>query len=266
MSQSKVFLVGAGPGDPELLTLKGKKALEQADAVVYDRLVGPAILRFVNPLAELIFVGKESSFHTSTQDEINRTLAELARGGKTVVRLKGGDPYIFGRGGEEAAYLAGRGIPFEVVPGVTAASGVGAYAGIPLTDRRYSPAVTFVTGHRMKGEGLESINWAALAELGHTIVFYMGVANLQAITKNLIDNAMTAATPVAVVSRGTMPGQRTIVGTLGDICRRAREADVKPPALLIIGEVVSLGSILNWFEKERAEGLKEETGPVTVQV
>lgn len=249
MSQPKVYLVGAGPGDPELITLKGKRALEDAEVVIYDRLVGEGILDFINPSAELIFVGKESSFHTSPQEEINELIVLHARRGKRVVRLKGGDPYIFGRGGEEATHLFSEGIPFEVVPGVTAASGVSAYAGIPLTDRRYSPAVTFVTGHRMKGEGLEDLNWSALAELGHTLVFYMGVANVSIIAKNLIENGRSANTPAALVSRGTMPEQRTVVGTLSNISQRAEEEGVKPPALFIIGEVVSLSSVLNWFEE-----------------
>lgn len=254
LNQSRVFLVGAGPGDPELLTLKGRRVLEEAEVVIYDRLVGDAVLDFVNPCAELVFVGKESSFHSSPQEEINSLIVIHAKRGKRVVRLKGGDPYIFGRGSEEAQFLFDSGIPFEVVPGVTAASGVGAYAGIPLTDRRYSPAVTFITGHRMKGEGLESINWAALAELNHTIVFYMGVANLSSITKNLMDSGMASTTPAAIVSRATMPGQTTVIGTIAEISRKANEAGIKPPALFVIGEVVNLSPMLNWFEKEEEAG------------
>lgn len=260
LSQSRVYLVGAGPGDPELLTLKGKRVLEEAEVVIYDRLVGEGILNLVNPFAELIFVGKESSFHSSPQEEINRAIAEHAQKGKKVVRLKGGDPYIFGRGGEEATHLFNEGIPFEVIPGVTAASGISAYAGIPLTDRRYSPAVTFITGHRMSGEGLESLNWAALAEFNHTIVFYMGVANTPQIIKNLINNGKSANTPAALVSRGTMPGQKTVLGTLADIANKAKEEDVKPPALLIIGEVVNLSFMLNWFETEKVFENKEPLG------
>lgn len=253
MSQSRVFLVGAGPGDPELLTLKGKRVLEQADVVIYDRLVGDGVLRFVNPGAELIFVGKESSFHTKPQEEINRLIAFHAKKGKKVVRLKGGDPYIFGRGGEEATHLFNEGIPFEVVPGVTAASGVGAYAGIPLTDRRYSPAVTFITGHRMNNEGLDGLNWAAISELNHTLVFYMGISNITEIARNLIENGMSPSTPAAVVSRGTMPDQRTIVGALSDIDRLSSESGVKPPGLLVIGEVVNLSPVLNWFDSRPFE-------------
>jgi len=253
---TKVHLVGAGPGDPELLTLKGRRVLEEAEVVIYDRLVSEEILGFVSPGAELVFVGKETSFHSCPQEEINQLISRHARRGKRVVRLKGGDPFVFGRGGEEAAHLAEEGIPFEVVPGITAAIGVGAYAGIPLTDRRYSQAVTLVTGHRMKGEGLEEINWAALAELGHTIVFYMGVANISEITRKLIDFGRPPSTPAALVSRGTMPGQRTVLGTLSDISMRCKEEGVKPPALLVIGEVVSLSHVLNWSE----QGLSEEDG------
>lgn len=249
MNLPRVYLVGAGPGDPELITLKGKRVLEEAEVVVYDRLVGEGVLNFVNPEAELVFVGKESSFHASPQEEINQIIVLHAKRGKKVVRLKGGDPYIFGRGGEEATYLFNLGITFEVVPGVTAASGVAAYAGIPLTDRRYSPAVTFITGHRMKGEGMEGLNWAALSEFNHTVVFYMGVANSSLITQKLLENGRPSDTPAAVVSRGTLPEQKTVLGTLADIVRKANEEGMKPPALLVIGEVVNLSSMLNWFEE-----------------
>ena len=262
----KVHLVGAGPGDPELLTLKGKRVLEEAEVVIYDRLVSEDILEFVSRDAELVFVGKETSFHSCPQEEINRLIAKHAKMGKRVVRLKGGDPYVFGRGGEEAAHLADEGIQFEVVPGITAAIGVGAYAGIPLTDRRYSQAVTLVTGHRMKGEGLEDINWAALAELGHTIVFYMGVANITEITRKLIENGRPPSTPAALVSRGTMPGQRTVLGTLSNISVRCKEEGVKPPALLIIGEVVSLSHILNWSEQALSESSDQPEGVLREKV
>lgn len=253
----KVYLVGAGPGDPELITLKGKRVLQEAQVVIYDRLVGEGILALASPSAELVFVGKEASFHSSPQEEINHLIAFHAKSGKRVVRLKGGDPYIFGRGSEEATHLAAEGIPFEVVPGITAASGVACYAGIPLTDRRYSQAVTLITGHRMSGEGLESMNWAALAELGHTLVFYMGVANISEITSNLILNGRKPSTPAAVVSKGTTSAQYTLVGTLDNIAIKCKREGVRPPALLIIGEVVSLSPILNWFE---SSCLEIETG------
>lgn len=244
----KVYLVGAGPGDPELITVKGKRVLQQAQVVIYDRLVGEGVLAFANPSAELIFAGKEASFHSSTQDEINRLLASQAKKGKRVVRLKGGDPYTFGRGGEEACHLAVEGIPFEVVPGITAAAGVASYAGIPLTDRRYSQAVTLVTGHRMGGEGIESLNWASLARLGHTLVFYMGVANISEITGRLILNGREPSTPAALVSNATTAFQRTIMGSLCDIALKCAQKGVRPPALLVIGEAVSLSPVLNWFE------------------
>ncbi|MBI5586932.1 MAG: uroporphyrinogen-III C-methyltransferase [Deltaproteobacteria bacterium] len=257
MSQSRVYLVGAGPGDPELITLKGKRVLEEAEVVIYDRLVGDGVLEFVNPQAELVFVGKESSNHSRAQEEINRLIATHAKRGKKVVRLKGGDPYIFGRGGEEASYLFNESIPFEVIPGVTAASGVAAYAGIPLTDRRYSSAVTFITGHRMKGEGIDNLNWGALAELNHTIVFYMGVANISEITRKLTENGRSSMTPAAIVSRGTTPEQKTVLGTLSNISKKAFENNVKPPALLVVGEVVNLSAVLNWFE-ESGNALEDE--------
>lgn len=242
------------------MTLKGKRALEEAQVVIYDRLVGEGVLAFANSSAELLFVGKEASFHSIHQEEINQLVAYHAKSGKTVVRLKGGDPYIFGRGGEEASHLAAEGIPFEVIPGITAASGVAAYAGIPLTDRRYSQAVTLITGHRMSGEGLESMNWAALAGLGHTLVFYMGVSNIFEITGNLISNGKKPSTPAAVVSKGTTSSQHTITGTLDDIAAKCRRESVQPPALLIIGEVVSLSPILNWFEPPSAEVETGATG------
>lgn len=244
----KVYIVGAGPGDPELISLKGKRVLEEADVVIYDRLVGSGVLEFANPSAELIFAGKETGCQTMAQEEINLLMADFARKGKAVVRLKGGDPYTFGRGSEEANYLFNESIPFEVVPGITSAAGAAAYAGIPLTDRRYSPAVTFITGHRKKGAGLKSLNWAALSKLNHTLVFYMGLANISVIAENLIKNGMARSTPAAIVSRATTPLQKTVAGTIGDIDLRAGDRGTSPPALLIIGEVVNLRDILGWFE------------------
>lgn len=248
-SKGKVYLVGAGPGDPELITVKGKRLLESAEVVIYDRLVGDGVLTYVGKDVERIFVGKEDSFHTMPQEEINQLIVDKAKTGKVVVRLKGGDPYIFGRGGEEALLLEEEGIPFEVVPGVTAASGVAAYAGIPLTDRRHSSAVTLVTGHKRTGSDIEEVNWKALAELDSTIVFYMGIKNLGTITGNLIDNGMSADTPAAVVRCGSLPEQTTVAGTLTDIAQKVEEAELKPPALLVVGEVVGLRDSLGWFEK-----------------
>lgn len=249
----KVYLVGAGPGDPELITLKGKRVLQEAQVIIYDRLVGAGVLAFASPSAELIFAGKETAFHSSPQDEINSLMATHAKEGKKVVRLKGGDPYIFGRGGEEACYLAAEGIPFEVVPGVTAAAGAATYAGIPLTDRRYSQAVTLVTGHRMSPEGLDSINWSSLAKLNHTLVFYMGVSNISEITNRLMSNGREPSTPVALISEATTIFQQTLIGNLGDIAEKCAQEGVRPPALLMIGEVVSLSPALNWFEPSANE-------------
>ena len=244
-----MYLVGAGPGDPELITVKGRRVLEQAEVVIYDRLVGDGILSYVAKGAEMVFVGKEDSFHTVPQEDINRLIVDKAKTGRVVVRLKGGDPYIFGRGGEEALLLHEEGIPFEVVPGVTAASAVAAYAGIPLTDRRHSSAVTLVTGHKRNGSDIEDVNWKALAELDSTIVFYMGIKNLKTIAGNLIDNGRSKDTPAAVVRRGSLPEQTTVAGTLADIAEKVRESGLRPPALLVVGDVVGLRGSLGWFEK-----------------
>lgn len=246
--KGKVYLVGAGPGDPELITIKGKRLLEEAEVVIYDRLVAEGVLDFIGPGAERIFVGKEDSFHTIPQEEINALIVRKARDGNRVVRLKGGDPYIFGRGGEEAHTLFEEGIPFEVIPGITAASGVAAYAGIPLTDRRCSSAVTFVTGHKRVGDDLDDINWGALADLDGTLVFYMGVKNIRAITENLREHGRPPETPAAVVRCGTMPEQHTLTGSLDSIDELVENSGLTPPALLIVGEVISLRGALGWFE------------------
>lgn len=249
-----VYLVGAGPGDKELITVRGMRLLKEAEVVIYDRLVGPEVLDLINPLAERIFVGKKKSFHARPQDEINRLIEERARARKVVVRLKGGDPYIFGRGSEEARFLAEAGIPFEVVPGVTAASGVAAYAGMPLTDRSLTPAVTFVAGHRMTGKGLDELDWSLLASFSHSIVFYMALTNLKAIADNLIKNGKDPKTPVGVVMDATMATQKTVVGTLTDIDALVRAAELRPPVILVVGEVALLGGSLNWFEGSFEEG------------
>lgn len=249
MKKGKVYIIGAGPGDPELLTLKGKRVLEAAEVVIYDRLVSNEILAFIPSDAERIFVGKEPAFHSIPQKEINALLVSKAKSGKNVVRLKGGDPYIFGRGSEEGEALSEEDIPFEVVPGVAAATGMAAYAGIPLTDRRYSSGVTFVTGHKRTGKDLGDINWKALAGLDQTIVFYMGIKNLQTITKNLTEHGMAKETPAAVVRLATTTEQETVTGTLDDIKEKVEAATIRPPALLVVGNVVKLRETLNWFEK-----------------
>jgi len=244
---NKVYIVGAGPGDKELLTLKAKRLIEEADCIIHDRLIGKDILGFARTDAELIYVGKGDTFRTVEQEGINEMLAEKYKEGKKVVRLKGGDPFIFGRGGEETLFLAEQKIPFEVVPGITAAVGVSAYSGIPLTDRNFSSSVTLITGHSMKGTGLPDTNWKSLATLGGTIVFYMGLKNLPVISKNLIDNGMESNTPTAVIRWGTVSEQEVVIGTLTDIADKVSNKGITPPALVIIGKVVSYREILDWF-------------------
>lgn len=244
----KVYIVGAGPGDRELLTLKAKRLIEEADTIVHDRLIGKDILDFAKQDCELIYVGKGSTFRSIEQEKINEVLVEKANEGKTVVRLKGGDPFVFGRGGEETLFLAKHKIPFEVVPGITAAVGVSAYTGIPLTDRNLSSAVTLITGHSMKGTGLPDVDWANLAGLDHTIVFYMGLKNLAVISKNLIDNGKPSETPVAVVRWGTVKEQVVVTATLSNIAEEVAKQNITPPALVIIGKVVSYREILNWYK------------------
>ena len=242
----RVALVGAGPGDPELLTLRAARLIAEAEVLVFDHLVSRDILALARKDAERIYVGKESGAHTLPQEEINQLLVRLAQDGRRVVRLKGGDPFVFGRGGEEVEDLAAAGIPFEVVPGITAACGVGAYAGIPLTHRDHAQSVVFATGHAKPG-GTDA-DWTALARPRQTAVIYMGVGALPAICQRLITHGRDADTPAALVENGTTAAQRTVTGTLATLPRIAVEARVKPPALLIVGEVVSLHRKLGWFE------------------
>jgi uroporphyrin-III C-methyltransferase/precorrin-2 dehydrogenase/sirohydrochlorin ferrochelatase len=233
-----VALVGAGPGDPELLTLRAARLMQQAEVVLHDHLVSDAVLALVNPRAERLYVGKEDSRHALPQGEMNALMVALARAGKRVVRLKGGDPFTFGRGGEEAEALAAAGIPFEVVPGITSAAGASSYAGIPLTHRDCAQSCVFVTGHRREGGG--EPDWATLARPNQTVVVYMGVGALGLIAQRLVEHGRGADTPAAVIERATTPEQRVVVGTLATLPELAREADVKPPALIIVGEVVAL--------------------------
>ncbi len=237
----KVYLVGAGPGDPGLLTIKGKKILERADSILYDHLANDRLLDLAPPAAERVYVGKKRSTHEFTQEEISTMLIERARMGWTVVRLKGGDPFIFGRGGEEIEALAAAGIPFEIVPGVTTPLGVAAYTGVPLTHREHTSAVTFVTGH-----SVEAIDWSKIGA-AETIVLFMGLTNFPAIAKELIARGRSPRTPAMAVRWATRPDQQTIAGTLEDL--PARLASMKPPATIVVGEVVALRGRFNWFER-----------------
>ena len=247
--KGKVYLVGAGPGDPGLITVKAVDLLAGADVVVYDFLANPALLAHASPDAEMIYVGKKGGDHTLAQEQINKLIVELALAGKNVVRLKGGDPFIFGRGGEEAEDLYDAGVPFEVVPGVSSVVAAPAYAGIPLTHRNYTANVGFVTGHEDPTKPESSLHWDKLSTALGTLVFVMGVKNLPNITANLIKNGRPPETPAALVRWGTTPEQETLVGTVGDIADLAREKKMKPPAVLVVGGVVELREKLNWFEK-----------------
>ncbi|MFH1489915.1 MAG: uroporphyrinogen-III C-methyltransferase, partial [Pseudomonadota bacterium] len=246
--KGKVVLVGSGPGDPGLLTLKAKACIERADVVIYDYLANPSFLAYAKESAELIYVGKKGGSHTMSQEDINRLIIEKARGGVHVVRLKGGDPFIFGRGGEEAEELVRAGIPFEIVPGITSAIAVPAYGGIPLTHRDFTSTVAFVTGHEDPTKGKSDIAWDKISTGVGTLVFLMGIGNLAGIADNLMANGRPPGTPVAVIQRGTTPEQRTLVGTLGDIGEKALQSGIKPPGIIVVGEIVRLRETLNWFE------------------
>jgi uroporphyrin-III C-methyltransferase/precorrin-2 dehydrogenase/sirohydrochlorin ferrochelatase len=242
-----VSLVGAGPGDPDLLTLKALRTLQEADVIVYDRLVSAEIMRLSRTDAEKINAGKASSRHTLPQEEINQLLVRLAREGKKVVRLKGGDPFIFGRGGEEIETLMAEGIPFQIVPGVTAATGCAAYSGIPLTHRDHAQSVAFVTGHSREGLG-STVDWQKLVNPQQTLVVYMGLQALPQIRYQLIAHGCEPMMPAAIIEQGTTPGQRVVTGTLGDLYEKATEAGIESPALIIIGRVVELQQKLAWFQ------------------
>ncbi|MDE3088720.1 MAG: uroporphyrinogen-III C-methyltransferase [Chloroflexota bacterium] len=245
-SSAQVFLVGAGPGDPGLITVKGLTHLREADVVVYDRLVARALLREARADAELIDVGKNSGHHLVPQEEINALLIAKARAGKRVVRLKGGDPFVLGRGGEEAEHLARAGIAFEVVPGVTSAIAVPAYAGIPVTQRGVASSFMVVTGHRARSTSPDPAHPTLVAERPETLIVLMAMENLSGVVADLLETTWSRETPAAVIAQGTTPQQRTVVGTLGDIAEKAQE--VSPPAVLVVGEVVRLRERLQWFE------------------
>jgi uroporphyrinogen III methyltransferase/synthase len=250
MMTGKVYLIGAGPGDPGLFTIKGMQCLQQADVVIYDRLAHPALLKHCKADAELIYVGKESSRHTMKQEDINQLIADKAKEGNIVARLKGGDPFVFGRGGEEAEKLVDEGIEFEVVPGITAAIAVPAYAGIPVTHRKLCSTFGLVTGHEDPTKMESSIKWDKIATGIDTITFYMGVENLPNITRGLIENGRSPETPAAVIRWGTRANQETLVGTLGDIAQKVKEANFGSPAITIVGEVVALREKLRWFDNK----------------
>lgn len=254
-SSGRVYLVGAGPGDPELLTLRAVRLLEKADVVVYDHLVSSAVLDFVPIASERIYAGKRRNEHTMRQEQINALLVRLAQEGKQVVRLKGGDPFIFGRGGEELQTLAAHGIPFEVVPGVTAASGVSCYSGIPLTHRDHAQGCVFVTGHLK--DGTADLDWPSLVRRNQTVVIYMGLGGLPEICRQLVIHGASPTLPVAVVQDGTIGTQRVVTGTLTDIAHRVSAAGLRSPSLTVIGEVVRLHDALSWFGTRQSNSALE---------
>jgi uroporphyrinogen III methyltransferase / synthase len=244
MSTGKVYLVGAGPGDPGLITVRGLELLRIAQVIVYDQLVNPVLLEQASSVAERIFVGKQAGRHCVAQEEINQTLIDCAGLGYEVVRLKGGDPFVFGRGGEEAEALAEAGIPFEIVPGVSSAIAVPAYAGIPLTHRKFASSFAVVTGHETR-KTRPFVNWGKLAASVDTLVILMGLINLRQITAELVTHGLSAETPVAVIRWGTTEAQETVTGTLADIGGKA--AAIKSPAVIVVGKVVDLRGRLDWF-------------------
>jgi uroporphyrin-III C-methyltransferase/precorrin-2 dehydrogenase/sirohydrochlorin ferrochelatase len=257
IAPGEVYLIGAGPGDPDLLTVKAARLIRQADVVLYDNLVAPGILELVRADAQRIYVGKERNKHTYRQEVINELLVMHARRGRRVVRLKAGDPFIFGRGGEEIETLAAQGIPFQVVPGITAALGVAAYAGIPLTHRDFAQACVFATGHLK--DGSMNLDWDLLARPRQTVVIYMGYQGLEQLCRELIAHGQPAGTPAAIVQQGTTQEQRVITGTLASLPALTAEAHLRPPTLIIVGEVVRLREKLSWFDPAAGAGLPEAT-------
>ncbi len=256
MPKGVVYLVGAGPGDQGLITVRGKELIERAEILIYDYLANVKLLDLAPAGAEKIYVGKMGGEHTKTQDEINEIIVEASKRGKTIVRLKGGDPYIFGRGGEEAQELVKAGAPFEVVPGVTAGSAASAYSGIPLTHRDHTTSVAFITGHEDPNKPESTIKWDKISTGIGTLVFYMGIKNLPNIVENLVANGRDPKTPVAVIRWGSRPQQQTVTGTLTDIVDIVRNAGIKAPAITVVGDVVSLKSELDWFETKPLFGKK----------
>jgi uroporphyrinogen III methyltransferase/synthase len=249
LKTGKVYLVGAGPGDPGLITVKGLSCLRHADVVIYDRLVEESLLKEIRPEAEKIYVGKADRLHVLEQDSINQLLLEKAREGKVVVRLKGGDPFVLGRGGEEAKALAENAIPFEIVPGVSSAVAVPAYAGIPLTHRGVASSVMVITGHKATKGNEPKIPWDKISAATDTLVVLMGLRNLAHVVDQLVKNGKSPLTPVAVITHGTTPRQRCVTGTLEDILAKVESENLTPPSVIVVGNVVHLRKDLHWFEK-----------------
>jgi len=246
----KVYLVGAGPGDPDLMTVKGLRYLKEADVILYDRLVNPELLEFAKEGAQLVYCGKLPNYHTMKQETINHFLVKYAKKGYQVVRLKGGDPFVFGRGGEEAEECVKHNVPFEVVPGITSGIAAAAYAGIPVTHRGLSKSFAFITGHQADGNAAAEHQWYHLANGVDTLCIYMGVSHLPMITTQLIEAGKSPETPIALVHWGTLTDQQTVVGTLETICELVKETAISNPSMIVIGEVVKLHHRLNWFQEE----------------
>lgn len=250
--RGEVYLVGAGPGDPDLLTFRALRLLQQADVIVYDRLVSSEILDMARRDADLVYVGKERDKHTLPQEDINLLLARIAKKGKRVLRLKGGDPFIFGRGGEEIDTLMQEGVRFQIVPGITAASGAASYAGIPLTHRDYAQSVTFVTGHLK--DGSMDLNWPVLAQPNQTLVVYMGLLGVKTLCAKLVEHGLPSDKPMALVQKATTREQKVLTGTLGTMPELLEKTTIKPPTLIIVGDVVNLHKKLSWFGSAKTVG------------
>lgn len=250
----KVYLVGAGPGDPDLITVKGLRCIQEADVILYDRLVNKELLTYAKEGVELINCGKLPDYHLLQQETINRFLVKYAKKGKVVTRLKGGDPFVFGRGGEEAEALIENGIHFEIVPGITAGIAAPAYAGIPVTHRDHASSFAIVTGHRKKDED-DNIKWESLAKGIDTLAIYMGVKNLPYIQGKLLEHGKSPETPVALIHWGTLETQKTAISTLANVLKTAQNAEISNPCMIVVGEVVNLSEKINWFEPRQVEKL-----------
>ena len=253
-----VYLVGAGPGDPDLLTVKASRLLNEVDVVIYDKLVSKAIINLIPKGKTRIFAGKQAKNHFMPQEQINNLLVDLARAGRKVMRLKGGDPFVFGRGGEEALHLMASGISFEVIPGITSSAGCAAYAGIPLTHRDLAQSVRFVTGHTKNDDGLD-LNWKSLIDPDTTLVIYMGLSNIKEITRQLISHGLSTSTPAAAINEGTRPNQRVILSELNALAQDLANAKVTGPTLLVIGKVAGLAEKLDWFSKIAGSNIQKQS-------